>query len=138
MAPAPADVKASLDAILLEFLDSASVAETLLRLRELAAKLRFSVPLGTEVVKRAISMAADKPQAAQEMLAALVASLAVRGAVSSHDITAAADIILGRLADLQLDNPSAAQVVARFLAYLVQEDVLSEGAWGFGVGLEGG
>jgi hypothetical protein len=56
-----------------------------------------------------------------------VSSLAVRAAVRGAEVAAAAETILARLADLQLDAPAAPAVVARFLAYLVQDDVLPEG-----------
>lgn len=117
------ELKATVDGAVREFLDSGDVSEVVRR-------LQVSEPIpqyGVEVVKRIVYRAIDAPDNVRETLAGLLSSLQVWGSVPYSDIERAVSVLASRVADMKLDTTLLEDRFAALLAFLIQDDAISEG-----------
>jgi len=103
--------KIAVDLCLREFLSSGDVKEAARCVDELGAP-HFHL----HVVKRSVILAMDKAGREREMIAVLLSAFHARGVLTSKDVSDGFGALLEGLDDLLLDIPSAATLVAHFLA----------------------
>ena len=79
-----------------------------------------------ELTKQMLLAAMDTPEKERVLVAGLLSSLCVRGALQTRDVEAGLELVLKRLEDLVLDVPKAADYAAELIAHLVEDKTVPE------------
>ena len=117
------EFKEAIDLCLSEFLSSGDLAEATRCVVEL-----HSPEFHFHVVKRGVRVAMDKTDREREMIAVLFATLHVRKVLTSKQVAHGFETLAESLADLALDCPDAAELLAHFLADAVLDGLFKASA----------
>ena len=117
--------KKHVDAALSELFSSGDVDEACLRFKEAGPK-----HLGAEAVKRAIIAGVERKSKDRELVSRLLMGLVSSSTIGRDGVMEGFLRVTRRLPDLSLDNPGAAEVVGRFLARAICDEVVAQSMLG--------
>lgn len=115
------EMKVAVDQCLQEYLLSSDVEEAARCIHELNSKMFYH-----EIVKRAVVLALDKSPAQQEQMSNLLTYLMERDQLTTSQASKGFQRLNGMIAELILDSPTAATVLAQFTARAIEDHVLPE------------
>jgi hypothetical protein len=113
--------KKLVDAALLELFASGDVEEACLRIKEAGPK-----HLGAEAVKRSVIAGVERKGKDREVVSRLLMRLVSSNTIGRDGVMEGFLRVTRRLTDLSLDNPGAAEVVGRFLARAICDEVVAQ------------
>jgi hypothetical protein len=113
--------KKLVDAALLELFASGDVEEACLRIKEAGPK-----HLGAEAVKRSVIAGVERKGKDRELVSRLLMRLVSSNTIGRDGVMEGFLRVTRRLTDLSLDNPGAAEVVGRFLARAICDEVVAQ------------
>uniref|UniRef100_A0A7S0ME80 MI domain-containing protein n=1 Tax=Cryptomonas curvata TaxID=233186 RepID=A0A7S0ME80_9CRYP len=105
-----------------EFLLSNSITDASVSVDE----LQSSEDMLSELCKQILLTAMDKSDKQRIMVAGLLSSLCVRGALQTSNVEAGLELFLKRLQDLMLDVPKANDYAVDLIAHLVEDKTVPE------------
>jgi hypothetical protein len=113
--------KKMVDGALLELFASGDVEEACLRVKEAGPR-----HLGAEAIKRSIIAGIERKGKDRELVSRLLMGLVSSGTIGRDGVMEGFLRVTRRLTDLSLDNPGAAEVVGRFLARAICDEVVAQ------------
>mmetsp|Transcript_14593 Transcript_14593/g.43211 ORF Transcript_14593/g.43211 Transcript_14593/m.43211 type:complete len:434 (-) Transcript_14593:1046-2347(-) len=116
----PAEVKAFLEPKLLQYMHSMEVEEILRPIQALARP-----DLNPHVAEFIIIEGIERHDLERELVSILLTALEAHGVFGRHDIHSGFERVLKQLDDLNLDTPNAHQVVGKFMARAVADEILA-------------
>lgn len=90
-----------------------------------AVRVIADAALGPDIVELIVAEATERNSHERELASKLLVQLSVRGVLSLADMGRGFDGLLARLPDLALDTPDAAQVLGKFIARAVADELLA-------------
>jgi hypothetical protein len=117
--------KKLVDAALTELFASGDVEEACLRIKEAGPR-----HLGAEAVKRSIIAGVERKGKDRELVSRLLMALVSSNTIGRDGVMEGFLRVTRRLTDLSLDNPGAAEVVGRFLARAICDEVVAQSMLG--------
>ena len=117
--------KKHVDSALLELFASGDVDEACLRIKEAGPK-----HLGAEAVKRSVIAGVERKGKDRELVSRLLMGLVSSNTIGRDGVMEGFLRVTRRLNDLSLDNPGAAEVVGRFLARAICDEVVAQSMLG--------
>ena len=117
--------KKLVDAALTELFASGDVEEACLRIKEAGPR-----HLGAEAVKRSVIAGVERKGKDRELVSRRLMALVSSNTIGRDGVMEGFLRVTRRLTDLSLDNPGAAEVVGRFLARAICDEVVAQSMLG--------